>query len=268
MPDPTATAVFERDGDLFVPTELARGPWDPNALHGGPSAALLAHAIESVPSEQPVVLARLTVELVRPVPMAPLRVETRPTTTGRKVQRVEASLIAGDREVARASGVRLRELPAGVLDPSVTPTAAPPPRPDPLPQPPDIEEWPTNFGRAMEWRGRPPRSGEYGAQAVWFRLTVPMVAGEATTPWMRIAGAADFGNGISTDLSWETHTFINPDLTVYVHRLPVGEWICLDARTWAQPNGVALAVSTLYDDTGLIGQASQSVLLEPRPPSE
>jgi hypothetical protein len=81
---------------------------------------------------------------------------------------------------------------------------------------------------------------------------------------MRVAAAADFGNGISTEQGWETHTFINPDLTIYVHRAPIGEWIALDARTWAQPHGVAVATSTLYDDAGPIGQALQSVLLERR----
>ena len=29
-------------------TELARGPWDPDALHGGPVAALAARALEAV----------------------------------------------------------------------------------------------------------------------------------------------------------------------------------------------------------------------------
>src|SRR5438094_7976209 len=124
MATPTATAVFERDGDLFVPTELARGPWDPNACHGGPSAALLASALDGLPSEAPVVLARLTVELLRPVPMTPLRLEVRPAATGRKVQRIEASVFAGEREVARATGVRLRQLPAGQLDSAVAPTDA------------------------------------------------------------------------------------------------------------------------------------------------
>ena len=135
MATPTATAVFERDGDLFVPTELARGPWDPNACHGGPSAALLASALDGLPSEAPVVLARLTVELLRPVPMTPLRLEVRPAATGRKVQRIEASVFAGEREVANTrrpllDGVAvLREVapPALAAQTGATGAAAAPP---------------------------------------------------------------------------------------------------------------------------------------------
>jgi len=264
--EPTVTAVFERDGDLYVPTELARGPWDPNACHGGPPAALLAHVIDTMPAEQPLALARITIELLRPVPMTPLRVETRPLSTGRKVQRIEASLFAGEREVARAVGVRVRQLTGGELGADVAPDDAPPPRPHDTPPPPNLGEMPVNFGRAMEWRPTRPR-GDFGAQVVWFRLAVPMIAGVPTSPWMRVAGAADFGNGISTEQSWETHTFINPDLTIYLHRLPAGEWIALDARTWAQPNGVAIAMSALYDERGPIGHALQSVLLERRRPT-
>ena len=43
-----ADALFEPDGDRFVPGVLTRGPWSPGAQHGGPPAALLAFDAETV----------------------------------------------------------------------------------------------------------------------------------------------------------------------------------------------------------------------------
>jgi acyl-CoA thioesterase len=99
---------------------------------------------------------------------------------------------------------------------------------------------------------------------VWIRLTMPVVAGEPPTPLARVAAASDFGNGVSSHLSWDTHTFINPDLTIYVHRPPEGEWVCLDATTHYGADGIAMAESALYDTRGRIGRAVQALLVERR----
>jgi hypothetical protein len=58
-------------------------------------------------------------------------------------------------------------------------------------------------------------------------------------------------------------TYVNPDLTVSLHRLPIGEWVLVDARTWLEPHGVGMATGRLYDRTGEFGQSVQSLLLEP-----
>jgi len=109
MPD----ALFVPDGDRFVPTELCRGPWRPDAQHGGPPAALLARSVERAAGDDGMQTVRLTVELLRPVPLAPLAVVARIARPGRKVQLVEASLRTDDAEVARAVALRIRrhELP-------------------------------------------------------------------------------------------------------------------------------------------------------------
>jgi len=104
-----------------------------------------------------------------------------------------------------------------------------------------------------------------GPTAVWFRLRVPLVAGEETSPLARVMAAADFGNGISAPLDWdEGWTFINPDLTVYLNRRPDGEWVGLDAVTWPEENAVAVAEAALYDERGRIGRSVQSLLLDRR----
>src|SRR5438046_3466790 len=95
-------ALFVPEGERFLPTELCRGPWSPDAQHGGPPAALMARAAERFEGGEEMAVARLTVELLSPVPLVPLTVAARWARPGRKVQIVEASLRAGGGGVARA----------------------------------------------------------------------------------------------------------------------------------------------------------------------
>ena len=252
------------DGDRFVATELARGPWDPNAQHGGAPSALLARAIERhEPGDGPPVrVARLTIELLRPVPLGLVEVRTRTLRPGKKVQVVEASLLASETEVARATGLRIREhpvpLPEGahrtdrIAGPSTAPPFAFESRVGPL-----------SFGAAMEFAPIAGGPGQVGPATVWFRLKVPVVAGEETSPLMRVAAAADFGNGVSAVVDWNGGwMFINPDLTIHLGRSPVGEWVALDAVTYASDDGIGFAESALYDEDGRIGRAVQSLLFD------
>jgi hypothetical protein len=253
-------AVFHRDGDLFVPTELARGPWDPNAQHGGPSGALLARLVEQHDAGPPAHVVRMTIELLRPVPMQPLELRARTLRPGKKVQIVEASVLAGDSEVVRATALRIRLADVEFADPPDDRLA---------PGPGALRErfenvGGLNFGFAMEMSLARGEVGVPGPAAVWFRLAVPVVAGEETTPLMRVAAAADFGNGISGAVSWDQFLFINPDLTIYLHRLPAGEWVGLDARTWPTHEGVGVADAALFDERGRIGRSVQALLLDRR----
>jgi hypothetical protein len=254
-------AVFHRDGERYVPTELARGPWDPNAQHGGPCAALLADRLERHEVGAPANVARMTVELLRPVPMRPIELRARTLRPGKKVQLVEASVLADDTEVVRATGLRIRRADIRFADP-------PDDRLTPGPSEQLREHFENmgglNFGFAMDMSVARGEFGVPGPAAVWFRLAAPIVAGEEPTPLMRVAAAADFGNGISGAATWDEHLFINPDLTIYLHRLPHGEWIGLDARTWPTHEGVGVADTALYDDSGRIGRSVQALLLDRR----
>ena len=103
-----------------------------------------------------------------------------------------------------------------------------------------------------------------GPRAIWFRLNHPLVKGEAPSPYQRVAVAADSGNGISAVLDFGKYVFLNCDLTINLFRRPVGEWICLDARSLLGGNGCGMAESALYDEQGLIGRATQSLAVRPR----
>jgi hypothetical protein len=254
-------SVYVADGDGFFATELARGPWDPNAQHGGAPSALLARSIERHDPGAPMQVARLTIELLRPIPLGAIEIRTRTVRPGKKVQLIESSLFAAGNEVARATGLRIREKDV------------------PLPETTRVEERlpmgtetqtfafeelaPVMFGRAMEFRSAEGSIGEVGRAAVWFRLRVPIVAGEENSPLMRVAAAADFGNGVSSVVDWSSGwMFINPDLTITLSRYPTGEWVALDAVTFPSNHGVGFAESALYDEDGRIGRSVQSLLFD------
>lgn len=259
-------AIFVPDGsDRFAPTELARGPWDPGAQHGGAPAALIARAVEHVASAVPMDVVRITYEFLRPVPLAPLDVRTRVARDGKRVQLVEATLSAAGQEVARAVALRIRS------ETVAAPAAEPAPPPDGGPEQsapismPAFEAGPTMFARdGMEVRFARGAFAEVGPAFAWFRLRHPLVAGEQPSPLQRLAAAGDFGNGIATAVSWATHVFINPDLTLYVERLPRGEWVGLDAVTRVGDTGVGVSDSALYDEHGRVGRAQQGLYVAER----
>jgi hypothetical protein len=259
-------AIYLPEGsDRFAPTELARGPWDPEAQHGGAPAALIARAVERVDGVVPMDVVRITYELLWPVPLAPLELRTRIVRDGRRVQLVEAALLAAEQEVVRAVALRIRRddltAPAGETEPPPHggPAASAPIRM------PAFEAGPPMFARdGMEVRFAQGAFADVGPAFAWFRLRVPLVAGEEPSPLQRLAAAGDFGNGIATAVSWATHVFINPDLTLYVERLPEGEWVGLDAVTRVSGAGTGVSDSALYDERGRIGRAQQGLYVAER----
>lgn len=254
-------SIFEPDDDgRFVPTEAALGPWTDQALHGGPPAMLLARAIELFPSDQEMFVSRLTVELLRPVGRTPLAVTTRLTRPGRKVQLVEASLWNGEQEVARATALRIRR---SEVDVPATVDLLPHPEPE------SVGGWSGDWRRGnayhvigVDIRGPEPRVGGSPGWA-WFRLKLPLVPGEDPTPLIRMCAAADFPNGISYVVDPRRTSFVNPDLSVFVTRPPVDEWVLVDARTWLETRGTGTAEGALYDRRGRIGRSVQSLIVEP-----
>jgi hypothetical protein len=260
-----AEALFEPDdtsGVRFVPTELTGGPWDANALHGGAPAALMARAIESVVSDSPMLVSRMTVEFLRPVPMAPLSVSTSTLRPGKRVQLIGASIEAGHTEVARATALRIRERPLDIPDHPRPDVAAPV-----LPEAgSDLGDGiNTGMGSAMEMRFSQGHFMTPGPATAWMRLRYPVVAGEEPSPLMRVMAAADFGNGLSGIVDYFSFVYINADLTVYLNRDLDGEWVCLEAVTEAGPHGVGVAESKLWDRTGPVGRSLQALLIERRP---
>ena len=258
----TTNAIFERDGTRFLPTGLARGPWDENALHGGAPAALLTHIAQNTAGPE-FGLARLTFELTRPVPLASLEVRAE-ASRGRSARRVALQIEHDGVPMGRAIALMLREQPVQV---PTGPARTLEPAPDECTQRYETPGMPSGeffHHRAMDIRVATGSTREPGPAAAWFRLRAPVLEGVETTPAMRAAAASDFGNGLSWVLPFDEYLFANTDLTVYLHRAPVGEWIGIDAETIAQPNGIGLSSSTLYDAVGRVGMAHQNLLIRKR----
>lgn len=261
---PVVDAFYLPDGDRFISTELTRGPWTPEAQHAGPPAALVARAMELLDSGPPMQVARFTAEILRPVPVTPLSVEARVVRPGRRVQLVEASLSNQEGEIVRATAWRIR-----TDEERSVPATDPEPVPFPSPSqaskfdPPAFYEGPSYFS-AMEWRFASGTFLEPGPAASWMRMRVPLVAGEPPSPLARVLVAADSGNGISSVASPLEYLFINTELSVHLFRLPVGEWVCLDAVSRIDPSGIGVAESILWDEVGRLGRGNQALLVARR----
>lgn len=255
--------VFSIDGTRVTATPFSAGPWDPTMQHGGAPSALVARAAEAFPAARPMRVARMTVDLLRPAPVATLDIETEVIREGRKIQLLQIRLLSEGKECVRASVLKLRDeaqdLPAGLAQPDF-PFEAPD---DDLP--PTTGFGPTHgFGSGLSTKLVRGEWGKPGPAAVWFRMDRALVQGEATTSLMSAALTADFSNGVSSVLDFTRWTYINGDLSVSFARRPVGRWILLDAETWVGDSGGALAFARLADRNGYFGRSVQSVLIEPR----
>jgi hypothetical protein len=260
--------LFAREGERFVPTVLTRGPWNPNAMHGGAPSALLAYVLARHDPGPAAFVARLTVELLRPVPLEPLQVVARTFRPGRNVHWVEGALLADGAEVARATALRVRTQSVEVDD-AVSPAV-------PLPPPPDQGASPraeffdrdhVGFWAANEIRiVRGGFGGVPGPAMAWLRLRCPVVDDEPPAPFERVAAAADFGSGVGNPLPFTRASAINPEVSVHVFRHPAGDWVGLDSAGWVAPDGTGLATTTLFDTDGFLGRAEQALLVSPFAP--
>src|SRR5258707_2012929 len=237
-------AVYVDEGDVTPPTEFAAGRWAPTVQHGGAPAALLARAIEATQPPGAGQVARVTIELIRPVPLAALKVSTRQHRNGRNLTLLEAILTGQSTEVARATAVRLRSTHLDIPPEAMSTREASPPGPGTgtTPQPSGTNPYFTGIDtRVVAGSLSAP-----GPATAWFRLTRPIVAGEEPSPLMRVMAVADFANGISSLLDPRQWSFINADLTVCCHRHPAGEWGALDSQTALSRTGIACTLTPIH----------------------
>ena len=260
MPD--ALYLPTGEPDTFDATELTGGPWAPGIQHGGPPSALLARAAERVDSTiaGPAQVARITLDILGPMPVGRVRTSARVVRPGRSVELVDAELLAGDRPVMRARAWRIR-LGSFALS-SLGSSSFVDDSPDAFAA--SAAPWPGGFLTAVEWRFVDGQFEKPGPATVWSRLRVPVVAGEAPTGLQRAAAVADCGNGLSSLLDPERWWFINTELTVHVARQPTGEWIRVAAHCLLDGGGAGLAETELADRAGRFGRGAQALMVGPR----
>ena len=260
------SAAYEALGEeAFRASALTGGPWSPEHQHAGPPSALICRAVERAAAPHGLShIGRLTVNLLRPVPIGDCAIELRAEQIGRGAGHFSGKLTAGGKNIALFTALAQREqdLPVSEGTPGHPPPQAilPPAQSKPVKMAFGAE---VGYSRLVENRLA---GGVFfkGPSVVWFRLAYPLVTGEAPSPYQRVAVAADSGNGVSAALDFSRYIFVNCDLTINLFRRPVGEWICLDARSWIGGNGCGLAESALYDEAGLIGRATQSLAVRAR----
>ena len=258
MPD----SFFTHDDDWFSPTDHCRGPWDPAACHAGPPTGLMARASEQLVPEQR--LARLTVDLNRPIPFDGFRVEGVIVKGGRTMTTTTLTLV--DRKgkaVVAARGLHLREQPP--VDLPTTPW-----------EPPELSR--SVDGRFPISEGRHPlpnftgpgvavrypagNGPDRGPTTLWMR-TVALLPGEEPSPFQRICPLADCGNAISRNGEPAQYTFVNADITILLHRDPSGEWLGSSSISRWERSGIGISDSLLFDELGAVGRAFQTLLVTP-----
>ncbi|MBT8239666.1 MAG: thioesterase family protein [Acidimicrobiia bacterium] len=261
-----STALFQMEGKTARPSELSRGPWFPDAQHGGPPSALLTMLMESV-AEPDRWLARMNVELLAPVPLTLLTTSVRSEQLSRRVAVAHAELHSGKKLVARATGRFLTEIDTVAAPEQPTDEAMSLPGPEAERVAPSWAVGKTNlaFHRdAIQHRWEHGDFNQTGPAQCWQRLTVPVVQGIEVTSHQRIMAVADIASGVSAIfMPGSGFGLINSDLDVTFLRPAIGEWIRTDATTRAGARGTGLCVNTLSDESGPVAFGTQTLLGRP-----
>lgn len=259
------TCFFVSDGEDYVPTRLARGPWGPS-ISGNYVGGLLARTVEQEVDDVDLQPARLTVDLLRPVALQTFQMHSSVVRDGRRLRLVDAVMTQNDVIVARASGLFLRRSEHTTVDTVWTSPLTMPALPaEPVMLAGDVPMVFHSFGRdpvagspgvgVTEWR-------HHGQKFAWMRETKFLVDDEPLSPFTRAVMAGDVTSSL-THWGTEGLQFINADYTITLSRLPEGVYIGLASVTHYSHAGVATGVATLFDEAGPIGSGMATALANP-----
>lgn len=267
------SAFYEPAGaGTYLSTPATVGPWSRDAQHGGPPSALAVRALELHEPDERQRLGRVSIDILRPVPIGKLSVTTRTVRPGRRVALVEAVVEANGQEVLHARGWRIERPTEPVPEIADGAPAAPLPAEGDGKLPVIFEREPDGYLASIEWRFLPSELDEYVAhsprtaqiRAAWARPLIPLLPGEEASPMARTLLVADSGSGVGAALPATEFIFINVDVTVALPRDPAGDWMLLEAETSIGADGTGLAATRLSDQTGPCGRAWQTLLVAPR----
>lgn len=264
MPDlePFYRPLDGPDGERFHATASTTGPWFADAQHGGPPSALLVRAFERCAPRPGTQLARVTVEVLGRIPAGEVEVRAEVERPGRGIEMLSAEMTAGGRAVLKARAWRL-----AVGDTAEVASGAEPPLPPPdaVPTWPErADGWLPGYIDAVEWRWVTGDWAQQGPGEVWGRPRVPLVEGEESSPLQRVAVVGDSSNGIGSPLDMRRWLYVNTELSIHVHRPPVGEWTGVRSSSVIGPTGLGTATGMVFDETGHVGRTTQNLVVRPR----
>jgi hypothetical protein len=250
---------FIRDGESCQPTPSSKGPWDPKSLHGRVVVGLLAHEIERLHGGPDYVPARLTVDMYRLPDLSPTSVATRLIRDGKRIKVIEAEFFSAGVSMARATCQMLLKThtpPGNVWRPPAWSV----PLPEDIAPPRDARA-----GMGGMWAMRPISGafGAFGQKRTWMSEVRELIGGEALSPFVRVALAADFASPFANSGD-QGLGYINSDVTLYLHRLPRAEWIGFEVVNHQATDGIAIGECFVYDREGPIGAASVCALAQRR----
>lgn len=282
--------TVNRDGVThreFIPTVHTASPWGETLQHGAPPAALLTHALELTAEDSGLSLTqgrftRVNTDLLAAVPLNPLIVSARVVRPGRRISLLEAVIHdpSSGRDVVKGSAwwIHSQDLPQ--LQRELAPTV-----PGPVQAEHDegfFQRWGGAYIDTIEVRtatmdrmdvtastSTPDVAGVLsdvwaGGSIYWLRTELSVVAGRVDSPWMIMNKLVDSANGLGTGLSPDTWNFMNVDTTVYLNRLPEGEWVGVLPDSNYGPDGTGVTITRIYDSKGPVGTANQSIMITPK----
>jgi hypothetical protein len=254
-------SFFVSRGTAFVATDATRGPWDERHQHAGPPSGLLGRALERFQPRDNARIVRVTVDILRPVPIDELAVEVAVARPGKRVELLDAVMTSGGEAVLKARAWRMRTAALDIDQPPRDPLRGPETG---LWEPffPEVAE--VGYHTHMDWRFLRGSFRKPGPAVAWLKMSVPLLPGEEPSPLVRVLVAADSANGVSCALDPREYVFVNTDLNVFLHRAPEGEWVGMDSRTILDPSGVGLTETVLHDRSGSVGRALQTLYVAKR----
>lgn len=256
--DPTmrdAFALFVLDGESLVPQPLARSLWKADQMHGVATCGALGRAAEQAVvgmGRSDLRPARFTVDLFRAPSMNPCTTRVEVLREGPRIAVLHAFLTQDGEDVAAARVLFLKpgENASGEVWTS-SEVLTPPPADI---APPSDDPRPPYFRSDADWSQDFSAHQNAGRKQMW-QVALPIVAGEDTTPFAGIAGAADTTSMV---MNWGSQgvEHINTDVTLSISRLPVGPEIGMAALTWHSNDGIATGTAAVYDRLGVFGTSS------------
>lgn len=250
-----APAHFTTVDGGYWPTRYAQSHWGDDHLNGPAVVGLAARELENICGSAEFRPARLTVDLLRASRNVLTTLDISVVREGRRVRSAQCDVTQEGRVVARATLVQFR--------PSVDPPGRlwRPQTHFPDPPAPDGTVLPYVGSDDAGWT-RSPAEHQNDSRKRFFNDSIRVVADEENSPFARAAMVAE-ATSLVTNLGSEGIGFINGDLTVALSRLPVDEWIGIQADSHHAADGIAVGTATLFDRLGAFGSGMTTAVANP-----